>query len=630
MSKAVAGAAILAADALLIGTAILAPELIPAGLFLSGALGAIETGLAGAGIGMLAGSIAESLTSNRGMNISTRSLAQPRQYIMGQQRVGGAIVYESTTGAGGSGGNYIYNFVVAVANHELDAYINIYLDGRVVYFSQNGMAANIGCGAVSTPPTTVVTISAGAITGITATGGSGFTNVKPTRFRVRIVGDGTGASAWATNSGAGGYGTNFVVGAWTVTMITGGTGYTHATAEIQGAYTFGGAAAADQQDPTQPGYGLGYGIGPGGQHYNFSGGGGGGSSSLVYVEARFGDQVAGDYCQELHYNDPAWPTTAIGQGIAYLYINVGANTTQFPSQPEIRITVNGKPLYDPRTGSTSFSSNWALEVNDILTSDPIQSFGLGDSSVNQAQLIAAANVCDELIMTSQGNEANYQQHMHWDTATSPGDILAQMMTSAAGKLSRVGGEWNIIPAYWQGPSFSFNESTLVGDVDWSDYRKQRDLVNCVNGTYLAPNYPYGLTGNYFDRNGFYYGVTNNLWALSWSMTNYPQVAQDVLHGFAANQFLMEDGGITLPQELTFRGVISVVQAQRVAMIGLLRNRQQGSGSFPMSLAAWQMQPCDVMEFTFGQFGWTDKYLEVDKTQLIVQPMRNSAGDDGAL
>ena len=172
MSKAIAGAGILAADALLIGTAILAPELIPAGLFLSGALGAIETGLAGAGIGMLAGGIAESLTSNRGMNISTRSLAAPRQYIMGQQRVGGQIVYQSTTGAGGSGGKYIYNLVIAVANHELDAYINIYLDGRPVYFKQNGDPSNIGCGRVATPPTTGVTIAGGAITGITATGGS--------------------------------------------------------------------------------------------------------------------------------------------------------------------------------------------------------------------------------------------------------------------------------------------------------------------------------------------------------------------------------------------------------------------------------------------------------------------------
>lgn len=626
LSKAIAGAGILAADALLVGTAILAPELIPAGLFLSGALGAIETGLAGAGIGMLAGSIAESLTSNRGMNISTRSLAQPRQYIMGQQRVGGAIVYQSTTGAGGSGGNYIYNFVIAIANHELDGYINLYLDGRVVAWAQNGAGANIGCGSVAVPPLTVCIIAGGVITGITASGGEGFAVVLPTRYRVRIVGDGKGASAWAYNSGS------YLSPVWTVTMVTGGSGYTVAHADIQGAYTFGGMAAGNVQDPTQPGYGLvdGYGtpyqIGPGGQHYTFASGG----NSLVYCEARFGDQQPGDYCQELHYNDPAWPITAVGQGIAYLYVNVGANTTQFPAQPEIRITVNGKPLYDPRTDLTTFSANWALQVNDILTADPIKSFGLGDSSVNQAQLIAAANVCDELIPTSQGDEANYQQHMHWDTATSPGDILAQMMTSAAGKLSRVGGEWNIIPAYWQAPSFSFGESSLIGDVDWSDYRKQRDLVNVVNGCYLAPNYPYNVVGNYFDRNGFYYGITSNLWALSWSMTNYPQVAQDVLHGFSANQFLIEDGGITLPQELTFRGVISIVQAQRVAMIGLLRNRQQGEGSFPMSLAAWQMQPCDVMEFTWGQFGWTDKYLEVDKTQLIVQPMRNSSGDEGAL
>ncbi len=84
---------------------------------------------------MEAGAIADALTGNRGMNISTRTAAGLRQIIYGMQRVGGTIVYKSTTGAGGSGGNYVMNFVIAVAADTIDSFINIYLDGRQLYFA---------------------------------------------------------------------------------------------------------------------------------------------------------------------------------------------------------------------------------------------------------------------------------------------------------------------------------------------------------------------------------------------------------------------------------------------------------------------------------------------------------------
>jgi hypothetical protein len=327
-------------------------------------------------------------------------------------------------------------------------------------------------------------------------------------------------------------------------------------------------------------------------------------------------------------NDSQYPTTARGGGIAYLYLNVGYDTTQFPGEPEIRVTVNGKnTIWDPRTSTYGFSTNWALQVADVIT-DPI--FGLGDPSVNQAQLIASANVCDQMVLTSQGNEFNFSQHIHYDTSTSPGDALAMMMPAAAGKLTRVGGQWNIVPAYWQGVSFAFDESTLTDAISWSPNRSFKDLVNCVNGTYTAPNYPYALTGDLYDKAGWYYGVTNNLWPYAWQPTSFPQYAADVLHGYSSNQFLAEDGGIMLPMELTLRAVISVVQAQRVAKINMMRNRQQGTGTFPMSLAAWQAQPIDVMNFTMGAMGWSGKYLEFDKIKMVAEPVKGAGGEDGAL
>ncbi len=55
------------------------------------------------------------LTSNRGMNITTRQSAAYRQIIsMGSSRVGGVEIYRSTTGAQHDQFNYV--IVLAVMN----------------------------------------------------------------------------------------------------------------------------------------------------------------------------------------------------------------------------------------------------------------------------------------------------------------------------------------------------------------------------------------------------------------------------------------------------------------------------------------------------------------------------------
>jgi hypothetical protein len=629
MAKAIVGAAlVLGAAAATIATWGAATPLLIAAIGTAASMGTT----------LLSSAIAQSLSDQRGMGITTRQAAGLRQVVYGTQRIGGTTCYMSTTGVNGGSGNFVYNFVIVLASHILDGLQAVYLDGRACYFSQDGNTANVGCGSIPTtatsaPPTATATVSGGAVISITATGGFGFNNVKPTRYRVRITGGGgSGAAAFATLEGgsflssAGQNLGDARTGTWTVTITEGGSGYTSAPdIDIQGLCTIGGAFAADQQDPSQPGFGLGFGIGPGGPHYNFAG--------LGFMDIRFGDQPPSDVMTSLQANDSNWPSDAHGQGLAYVYLNIGYNTTQFPALPEIRFTVNGKPIFDPRSGQTTFSANWALQVNDVLTGDPDLS-GLGDPTVNQAQLIAAANICDEEVPNSQGGESRYTQNWYFDTGTAPGDVLAGMMPAACGKLSRIGGEWFIWPAAFLGPSLAMDESFLTDSVTWLPTRKYRDLINVVNGTYVAPNFPYSAVApfsNLYDKNGFWYGETDNTFNMAFQPDNFPPYLQDTNHGFAANQFLIEDGGVTLPYELTLRGVASISTAQRLAKITLLRNRFQGSGTFPMSMAAWQLQPMDVVEFSFPQLGMSDTLLEVEKMQLTCQPQKDAdTGEEGAM
>ena len=194
---------------------------------------------------------------------------------------------------------------------------------------------------------------------------------------------------------------------------------------------------------------------------------------------------------------------------------------------------------------------------------------------------------------------------------------------AAGRLSFISGEYYIWPAYWQGPSFTFDQTNVTSEITWNPQRPFRDRFNVVNGTYIAPNYPYNVAGNYYDSNGFYDGTMQDNFPFAFQPTNYPQYAEDALHGYASNQYLTQDNGIYLPKELGQQTVLSIAQAQRVAKIFLERNRQQGNGAWGMGLECFDMQEMDVMEFTFPAMGWSEKYLETQGVQFSV-----SDGSDG--
>ncbi len=606
------------------------------------------------GIAMEAGAIAQALTGNRGMAITTRQAAALRQVVYGQRRVPGVEVYRSTTGKQKDQ----FNYIIVLAGHEIDSIVNLYLDGRQVFW-QVGSSGNV------------------------------------TRNGINF-----GGSA------------------------DGGTYY-----------------------------------GPNGTSYNFGG--------AVYCEARFGDQAEGDVIAAMTANDSNWAASG-GQspwlgGCAYIYLKCEYNTSLFPSEPEIRITINGKNnIYDPRTGETGFSNNWALCVADVLT-DPV--FGLGDSqsNINQAQLIAAANVCDEEIAipittpssysgvvpssgtlaitftdadyagdvgvagpdgaitdytvsrsgtsitytfssddagddvtinyNANGYERQYCLNWNYDSGLAPGDVLAQMMLGAAGAISRAGGQKFIWPAYWIGPSFTFDQKSLVATPSWMPKRKAQDLWNRITGTYIAPNYPYNVAGNLYDSNGYYNGETQDNFPFAFQPTSVPMYAQDELHGYSASlytfmsqipstspysivlpmpvssgsvtvlnaktgaslsftstltdgvttltfdsslagvnvkisydvydQWLAQDLGKPLPKDIALQSVLSIFQAQRVFKIMLLRNRYQGAGVLSMFLYAWQMQQKDVMQFSMPTLGMSGRYLEVDKVGL-----RQMQGEDG--
>lgn len=659
------------------------PALLASPLFYK----ALETMVVG-GVAMEAGAIASALTSNRAMGITTRQPAAFRQIIYGEQRVGGIMVYESTTGSHLDQ----YNMVIVLATHEIDSIVNLYLDGRQVYWdgtgpgytTRNGVAFggnadgsdHIGPGGQHYNFGSLVYCEArygdqargdvvAALTandpnwaqtaaGLPYLGGCAYVYLKvehdaamfpqfpEIRFTVRGKND-----IWDPRKPAPPPAPTVL--ARPITLLNGWGNNAHV-----GAYELG-------QDQA-----LNWGL----------------NNDTTYPYANPASAVDGDHAtsasclmQHTHkYAGCIWSFAALGSAPSALWLNVlssipaidgaarsagiwytldgGATWTmlynaaqldkqwlsveldaaQDASQVQVmaffdshddmdhnvfdvHLADGSEEAYDGQQ-QTGYTSNWALVVADVLR-DP--AWGLGDSNVNADQLIAAANVCDEQVaLAAGGTEARYACHFHYDTSMGPGDVLDTMMPAAAGRISYIGGEWYIWPAYWQGPSFSFDAGALTGPVSWKPYRKMRDLFNRVSGTYIAPNYPYNVAGNLYDSNGWYLNTLQNNFPFAFQPTNYPEYAADTLHGYPSDVFLAQDGGRMLPKQVVQSCVLSVSQAQRCAKIILFRNRQQGSGVLPMSLAGWRVQPCDVLEMTFSGQGWTSKQLEVVGTSFSVE------------
>jgi hypothetical protein len=105
-------------------------------------------------------------------------------------------------------------------------------------------------------------------------------------------------------------------------------------------------------------------------------------------------------------NDPAdasllaecgnkWKETAVLRGFTYTVIRLDLRQAEFQGgMPDIAVLMKGKKLYDPRDGSTKWSTNPALCIYDYLRS-PMCNVPTDD--IPLGPLITAANACDEQV-----------------------------------------------------------------------------------------------------------------------------------------------------------------------------------------------------------------------------------------
>mgnify|MGYP000374229474 CR=1 FL=1 len=268
-------------------------------------------------------------------------------------------------------------------------------------------------------------------------------------------------------------------------------------------------------------------------------------------------------------------STFVGNGIAYLYVRYEYGQDVFANGlPLITAKIRGKKVYDPRTASTAYSNNAALCIRDFLTS----SYGLSDNSIDDVDLAAAANECDENVaLDGGGTEKRYTANGVIKASTPTGSVLEDLVTSCAGTLFWGGGKWKLKAGAYTSPVKTLTLDDLRGPINLSTRVSMRDNFNIVRGTF-------------------------NDAAQDYITADYPEIK--------STAFINQDDGEEVALDLELPFTTSAASAQRLAKLTLFRGREQMTLSADFGLEAMEIEVGDIIAFTNARYGFSAKEFEV--------------------
>lgn len=264
-------------------------------------------------------------------------------------------------------------------------------------------------------------------------------------------------------------------------------------------------------------------------------------------------------------------------GIAWVYIRWEADYDVFGQVgiPEFRFVVKGKKLYDPRTGTTYYSDNPALVARDYLTS----SMGLRclASEINNADVIASANICDENVLTPSGTtQKRYSINGALSTENNLKANLELISFAMSGMLFWSQGQWSIQAGAYQTPVATIDEDKIIEVENLTAFSARRDIFNTVTGTFIAAN--------------------------DWYVEKqFPVVA---------NQDFIALDGEKIERNINYPLITDATISQRLAKIDIMRARQAVTISMICNYKAYDLRPGSHVYLSIARYGWTNKVFYV--------------------
>lgn len=358
-----------------------------------------------------------------------------------------------------------------------------------------------------------------------------------------------------------------------------------------------------------------------------------------------------------------------GRGVAYVYVRLKYNRDVYPSSiPIVTAWIRGKKLFDPRDGQTRYSPNLALIANDyITTSLNALSPGIGaaQSSVDQASLIAAANICDEMVTVTDIDDSIIQADPTTNVITlgnfnnrtlfQTGDRVQVAGASLPGGLF-TGTDYYVI-AYQRKDNVRIQLASTKADAFAGI---PVFIASTGTGTITKKSEPRYHGGGIIESSGtpqdnlndilsgmggsaVYIGGTWRILAAAASTPTFsfneghiisaisirPKISRRDRFNFikgtyvspindgqvsdypsVSNSLYAAEDGEVIPIDFDLPMTQRPHTAQRLAKIKLEKARQEIVIQADFNLHAMQVEPGDVVRITNSRFGWTDKAFEV--------------------
>jgi hypothetical protein len=278
----------------------------------------------------------------------------------------------------------------------------------------------------------------------------------------------------------------------------------------------------------------------------------------------------------------------VGKGLAYLYCRFTYDQDAFVNGlPVVTAVVKGKKVVKTVSGvdqSAAYSNNAAWVIKDYLTSD----YGMNDDSIDYTTFEAAADVCDQTDILSDGTEQytiNGVINLNQPLRT----VLEQMMTACGGTLFWGAGMWKLYAGEFTAPTKTFTLDDLRSGISLDTRVSSRDNFNKVTGTFIDKDQ-------------------------DWISADYPAVTSAT--------FLTEDNDVETPLDLALPYTTNNFAAQRLAKQMLFRSREQISLSANFGLEALDVEVGDFVKFRNERYGWgvgNEKTFEVIGWRLNPDP-----------
>ncbi|MBI6188643.1 DUF1983 domain-containing protein [Providencia rettgeri] len=264
---------------------------------------------------------------------------------------------------------------------------------------------------------------------------------------------------------------------------------------------------------------------------------------------------------------PSWKEDMIGNGLAWLRLTLKYDAEKFPyGVPNIKVEIWGKPVYDPRTGKTSWSNNGALIILDYYRSY----LDVPDSDIDFEAFKTAADLCDEPVTTPEGNtEPRYTINGAYELSEGPSSILDHMHKCIAAEPTYIAGKHGILMQAYNGPAvLRIEPNQIVDTVNITPDLPLRDATNAIYGTFVDAEQQY-------------------------IKTDFTPVIVD--------EWIEEDG-LEIKENMDYRFVTSPYQASRLANLYLRKKRAGRKIQLPMNMDGYAYRPGDVALLNLPHIG----------------------------